>query len=122
MLCPPALTTGTTRRVAGMGPMAGREQPVQQDQKRPVRAFLPFDQALRVARRLRFVGQMEWQAWFSRESFDKELERLYGFCDGRWSAPVADRFWRVRLVVSVVKARERAVDNFVQGTKAWVDH
>ena len=56
------------------------------------------------------------------EYFDKELERLYGFRDGTWSAPVADRHWRARLVISVVKARERAVDNFVQGTKAWVDN
>ena len=55
------------------------------------------------------------------ESFDKELERLRGFHDGTWSAPVADRRWRARLVISVVKARERAVDNFIQGTKAWVD-
>ena len=54
------------------------------------------------------------------ESFDQELEleRLYGFRDGTWSAPVADRFWRARLVVSVVGARERAADNFIQGTKA----
>ena len=35
-----------------------------------------------------------------------------------WSAPVADRFWQARLVISVVNARERAVDNFIQGTKA----
>ena len=56
------------------------------------------------------------------ESFDKELERLYGFRDGTWSAPVADRYWRARLVISVVKARERAVDNFIQGTKAWGDN
>jgi len=35
---------------------------------------------------------------------------------------LADRHWRARLVISVIKARERAVDNFVQGTKAWVDH
>ena len=56
------------------------------------------------------------------ESFDEELERLRGFRDGTWSAPVADRHWRARLVISVVKARERAVDNFIQGTKAWVDH
>ena len=58
------------------------------------------------------------------ESFDKELERLYGFRDGTWSAPVADRHWRAQLVISVVKARERAVDvdNFIQGTKAWGDN
>ena len=56
------------------------------------------------------------------ESFDKELERLCGFRDGTWSAPVADRYWRARLVISVVKARERAVDNFIQGTKAWGDN
>ena len=55
-------------------------------------------------------------------TIDKELERLHGFCDGTWSAPVADRCWRARLVISVVKARERAVDNFVQGTNAWADH
>ena len=53
------------------------------------------------------------------ESFDEELERLHGFRDGTWSAPVADRFWRVWLVVSVVSARERAVDDFIQGTEAW---
>jgi len=65
------------------------------------------------------------------DSFDKELERLHGFRDGSWSAPVADRFWRARLVgssvlnnvsISVVSARERAVDNFILGNKAWADH
>ena len=58
------------------------------------------------------------------EAFDKELERLHdhGFRDGTWRAPVADRHWRARLVISVVKARERAVDNFIQGTKAWGDN
>ena len=35
---------------------------------------------------------------------------------------VTDHFWRARLVVSVVSARERAVDNFIQGTKTWADH
>ena len=55
------------------------------------------------------------------KSFDKELERLHGFRDGTWSAPVADRHWRAQLVISVVKARERAVDDFIQGTKAWGD-
>ena len=51
------------------------------------------------------------------ESFDKELERLCGFRDGTWSAPVADHFWRARLVISVVNARERAVDNFIQAVR-----
>ena len=54
------------------------------------------------------------------EHFDKELERLRGFRDGTWSAPVADRHWRARLVISVVEARERVFDNFIQETKAWV--
>ena len=56
------------------------------------------------------------------ESFGMELERLCGLHNGTWSVAVADRFWRARLVISVVNARERAVDNFIQGTKAWADH
>ena len=37
------------------------------------------------------------------ESFDEELERLHGFRDGMWSAPVADRFWRARSSVQSVR-------------------
>ena len=46
--------------MAGVGPLARHRQPVQQAKKAQ---FLPFDQALRVARQLRLVSSTEWQLW-----------------------------------------------------------
>ena len=41
------------------------------------------------------------------ELFDKVLELLYGYRDGRRCTRSADRVWRARLVMSIVTARER---------------